>query len=73
MSEEHERVLAALERALEFARAYRLELDDDYRALIARAEALPANQSGADKSGRWLGSPVDAAAIVEAFSRAPRR
>ena len=66
-------MVAALERAAEFARAYRFELDDDYRALIARAEALPANQSGADKSGRWLGSPLDATAIVEAFSRAPRK
>ena len=58
MDPELERALRGLKEAAEFARTYRFELTDDYLALIARVEALPRNQSGADKSGRWLGDPA---------------
>jgi hypothetical protein len=51
-----ERVLRGLEKARQFAESYRFEISDEYRTLIAQVEALPRNQSGADKSGRWLGS-----------------
>jgi hypothetical protein len=51
-----ERVLKGFEVAREFARTYRFEMTDEYRALIARVEAMPRNQPGADKRGRWLGS-----------------
>jgi hypothetical protein len=51
-----QRVLRGLERAREFAKSYRFQMTEEYRALIAQVEALPRNQSGADKSGRWLGS-----------------
>jgi hypothetical protein len=47
------RALRGLDEAAEFARTYRFELTDDYLALIARVEALPQNQPGADKSGVW--------------------
>jgi len=62
MDDELERVLRGLEQAQEFARTYRFEMTDDYRALIERVEAMPRNQSGADKSGRWVGSYADARA-----------
>jgi hypothetical protein len=55
MDRELERALRGLEEAAEFARTYRFEMTEDYVQLIARVEALPTNQSGADKSGRWLG------------------
>lgn len=48
-----ERVLRGLEEAREFAKSYRFEMTDEYRALIAQVEALPRNQPGADKSGSW--------------------
>ena len=54
-----ERVLRGLEKAREFAESFHFEMTDEYRELIARVEALPQNQSGADKSGRWLGSLAD--------------
>ena len=50
MDPELERALRGLEEAAEFARSYRFELTDDYLALVARVEAMPQNQSGADKS-----------------------
>ena len=59
MADDLERVLRGLEEAREFARTYRFEMTDEYRQLIAQVEALPRNQSGADKSGRWLGSQAD--------------
>ena len=46
-------------------------MTDDYRALIARVEAMPRNQPGADKSGRWVGSYAGAKAFFHAFSPAP--
>ncbi len=67
-----ERVLRHLDEAVEFARTYRFEMTDDYRQLIARVEAMPRNQSGADRSGRWIGSCADAKAFQSAVSRAVR-
>jgi hypothetical protein len=73
MADDLERVLRALEEAKEFARTYRFEMTDEYRALIERVEAMPRNQSGADKSGPWIGSHADAKVFFAAFSRAPRK
>ncbi len=56
MADDLERVLRGLEQAREFAKSYRFEMTDEYRALIAQVEGLPQNQSGADKSGLWRGS-----------------
>jgi len=53
---ELERAMRGLEQAAEFARTYRFELSPEYLQLIGKVEALPQNQSGADKSGRWLGN-----------------
>lgn len=73
MADDLERVLRGLEEAKEFARTYRFEMTDDYRALIARVEAMPRNQSGADKSDASLGSYADMKALFDAFSPAPRK
>jgi hypothetical protein len=59
MSSDLDRVFQGLEEARAFAAAYRFEITPEYRALIARVEALPQNQSGADKSGPWRGSLAD--------------
>ena len=40
--------------------------------LIERVEAMPRNQSGADKSGRWIGSYADAKAWLSLVTPAPR-
>ncbi|MBI4888395.1 MAG: hypothetical protein HY824_14970 [Acidobacteria bacterium] len=53
MDPELERALQGLDAAAEFAKSYRFELTEDYLALVARVEAMPENQSGADKSGVW--------------------
>lgn len=53
MDPELERALEGLKKAAEFAKSYRFEMTDDYLALIARVEAMPENQSGADKSWVW--------------------
>ena len=53
MAGDLERALQGLNEASEFAASYRFELTDEYRALIARVEALPGNQPGADKSRLW--------------------
>lgn len=45
--------LRALERASELATSIHPTVDDEYREWILTIEALPANQSGADKSGVW--------------------
>lgn len=63
-------MLAGLQRAAEFARTYRFQMTWEYRALIERVEALPQNQSGADKSGAWRGSQADRQAFFDAFSPA---
>lgn len=47
--------LRALAEATELAKTIRIDLTDEYLQLIAKVEALPQNQAGADKSGRWLG------------------
>ncbi len=44
--------LRALREATELAKSIHIELDEDYLANIARVEAHPDNQSGADKS--WV-------------------
>ena len=56
MDPELERALRAFDEARELARTFRFEMTEEYLRLIAKVEALPRNQSGADKSGRWLGS-----------------
>ena len=48
-------VLRGLEEASTFAKSYRFELTEDYLQLIAQVEAMPRNQSGADKSYVWRG------------------
>jgi hypothetical protein len=63
---EREIVLRGLEKAAEFARTYRFEMTEDYLRLIAHVEALPVNQHGADKSGRWLGGRRNWSSIVRA-------
>ena len=45
--------LRALHEATELARSITIELDGEYLANIARVEARPENQSGADKSWVW--------------------
>lgn len=55
MDPEVERALEGLKKSAEFARTYRFELTPEYLDLIARVEAMPQNQSGADKSGIWRG------------------
>jgi len=68
-----ERVLKGFEVAREFARTYRFEMTDEYRALIARVEAMPRNQPGADKSDASLGNYFDHRAFFDAFVPAPRK
>ena len=53
MAGDLERVLEGLRDTSAFAASYRFEMTDEYRALIARVEALPGNQPGADKSRVW--------------------
>jgi hypothetical protein len=45
--------LRALGEAAELAASIRIEVDEEYQRLIALAEALPQNQSGADKTWVW--------------------
>ena len=45
--------LRALREATEQARSIRIDLDERYLRAIARVEALPSNQSGADKGWVW--------------------
>jgi hypothetical protein len=73
VADDLERVLKGFEVAREFARTYRFEMTDEYRALIERVEAMPRNQPGADKSGRWVGSRADKKAFFAAFTPAPRK
>lgn len=65
--------LRILREAAEQAAQVRIELTDDYLALIARVEAMPQNQSGADKSGRWLGSRSYWNAVVASARLLPRK
>jgi hypothetical protein len=48
--------LRALRESSELAKGIRIELTDEYLRLIAIVEAMPQNQSGAEKSSRWLGN-----------------
>jgi uncharacterized protein (DUF885 family) len=64
MSGDLGRVLRGFDKTQEFARTYRFEMTDGYRALIERVEAMPRNQSGADKSGSWIGSYAEAKAML---------
>ena len=73
MSPELEKALRGLDDAAEFARTYRFEMSAEYVALIARVEALPQNQTGADKSGRWRGSRADATSLRARVRRNPRK
>ena len=45
--------LRALREATDLASKIRIELDDRYLRAIALAEALPTNQSGANKAWVW--------------------
>ena len=45
--------LRILAESTELAKSITIELTDDYLELIARVEAMPRNQSGADKSYVW--------------------
>jgi len=47
--------LRALREATELAKDIRIELTDEYLRLIAIVEAMPQNQSGAEKGKLWLG------------------
>ena len=69
MEPELTRALRALEEAAEFARTYRFELTAEYLSLIEAVEAMPRNQSGADKSGRWLGSRAYARSLAGRATR----
>ncbi len=73
MAGDLERVLRGFEKAQEFARTYRFQMTGRYRALIERVEAMPRNQSGADKSGPWIGSYADAKAWLSLVKTAPRK
>jgi hypothetical protein len=70
---ELERVLRGLREAAEFAKTYRFEMTEEYLALIARVEAMPQNQSGADKSHVWPGlrAYVDSFKSVRLLPRKP--
>jgi hypothetical protein len=48
-------------------------MTDKYRALIERVEAMPRNQSAADKSRPWTGSDADAKARLSLVKPAPRK
>jgi hypothetical protein len=72
MADDLKRVLPGFEQAQEFARTYRFEITDEYRALLAQVESMPRNQPGADKSGPWLGSRAGRILFFAAFSPAPR-
>lgn len=73
MDPELERVLRGLDEAVEFAKSYRFEMTEDYLALLAKVEAMPQNQSGADKSHVWpaLQAYVDSFKIVRLLPRNP--
>jgi hypothetical protein len=69
MDPERDGILKGLDQAAEWARTHAFELDEGYLALIERVEALPRNQSGADKSGRWLGSRAHAQRLASRATR----
>jgi len=63
MADELEHPDRQFEEAQTFARTYRFDMTDEYRALIERVEAMPQNQPGTDKSGPWRGSAADHRAL----------
>jgi hypothetical protein len=65
--------LQALREAAELARHITIELTDEYLSMITQVEALPQNQSGVDKSGRWLGSRAYWKAAVSSARLLPRK
>jgi hypothetical protein len=71
MDPDLESLLRGLEDAAAFAKSYRFELTSEYLALIDAVEALPRNQPGADKSGRWLGSHAYARSLLANVSPSP--
>jgi hypothetical protein len=74
MDRDVEGLLRGLDDAAAFVKSYRFDLTEEYLALIDAVEALPRNQSGADKSGRWLGSRAYARSLVaRATPSAPER
>ena len=73
MADDLDRVLRGLHEAREFAKSYRFEMTAEYRALIAQVEAMPRNQAGADRSGRWLGSVADQRAWLANVRPVPDR
>jgi hypothetical protein len=52
--------LSALQEAAQQAQSIHIELDEAYLRAITAAEALPQNQSGADKT--WVWRTVDSSA-----------
>ena len=62
--------LRALQEATEMARQIRIDLTDDYFALIAQVEAMPQNARRADKSSVWR--LIDASARAYAGARRVR-
>ena len=52
---ELEDVLRLLREASEQAAHIRIELTDDYLALIDQVEAMPQNRPGTEKTDRWFG------------------
>jgi len=50
---EIEAVFRMLDDVAEEAKSIRIDIDDDYLHAIELAEALPENQSGADKTWVW--------------------
>ena len=73
MERDREDRLRVLDESAEFVKTYRFELTDDYLALIAQVENLPQNQSGADKSGRWLGHRAYARSLAARAELLPRK
>ena len=69
MDKELERVFRMLDEVADDAKSIRVEIDDEYLRAIAIVEALPENQSGADKS--WLHSLVDES--LTHFAKATRK
>jgi hypothetical protein len=65
--------LRALREAAELAPHIKIELTDDYLALIAQVEAMPQNAPGADKSGRWRGSRAYWKAVYSNARLLPRK
>ena len=53
MDSELEAVFRMLDDAVEQAKSIRIEVDEEYVRAIELAEALPSNQTGADKTWVW--------------------